>query len=176
MKAITRIFITVLALLVATVSVSVFAADSTLKGKSDGQSIDVQAKYVDGVESPDVYSIDVTWGSMQFTYSTSGTREWDPSTHKYKDDVTSGWTASGNTVTVTNHSNRAVKVTFEYESVHGFDGIKGTFSVASDTLSAGVEGNVSGADSVSTTLKLSGSLASDIAKFPKVGSVTVSLQ
>ena len=112
MKAITRIFITVLALLVATASVSVFAADSTLKGKSDGQSIDVQAKYVDGVESPDVYSIDVTWGSMQFTYSTSGTREWDPSTHKYKDDVTSGWTASGNTVTVTNHSNRAVKVTF----------------------------------------------------------------
>ena len=80
------------------------------------------------------------------------------------------------TVTVTNHSNRAVKVTFEYESVHGFDGIKGTFSVASDTLSAGVEGNVSGADSVSTTLKLSGSLASDIAKFTKVGSVTVSLQ
>ena len=58
MKAITRIFITVLALLVATASVSVFAADSTLKGKSDGQSIDVQAKYVDGVESPDVYSID----------------------------------------------------------------------------------------------------------------------
>ena len=113
---------------------------------------------------------------MQFTYSTSGTREWDPSTHKYKDDVTSGWTASGNTVTVTNHSNRAVKVTFEYESVHGFDGIKGTFSVASDTLSAGVEGNVSGADSVSTTLKLSGFLASDIAKFTKVGSVTVSLQ
>lgn len=39
MKAITRIFITVLALLVATASVSVFAADSTLKGKSDGQSI-----------------------------------------------------------------------------------------------------------------------------------------
>ena len=171
-----KIFITVLVLLVATTPVSVFAADSILNGRNDAHNIDVQAKYVDGVESPDVYSVDVTWGSMQFTYSTSGTREWDPSTHKYTDDVTGGWTESGNTVTVTNHSNRDVKVAFAYETAHGFDGIRGTFSVTSDTLSAGVEGNVAGADSVSTTLKLSGSLANNVSEFTKVGSITISLQ
>ncbi len=176
MKAITKIFITVLVLLVVTASVPAFAADRILTDRNEVQSIDVQAKYDVGVESPDVYSIDVTWGSMQFTYAISGTREWDPSTHQYKDDVTGGWSESGNTITVTNHSNRDVKVTFEYEAVRGFDGIEGKFSVASDTLSAGVEGDVEGADSVSTTLNLSGSLASDIANFTKVGSVTVSLQ
>lgn len=176
MKTITKILLTVLALLIAAAPVSVFAADSTLSKRDDGQSIDVQAKYVDGVESPDSYSIDVTWGAMQFTYSTSGTRKWDPSKHEYRDNVTSGWAANGNTVTVTNHSNRAVNVMFAYEAAPGFDGIKGTFSIASDTLSAGVEGDVAGADSVSTTLMLSGSLASDVTQFTKVGSVTVSLQ
>ena len=176
MKAITKIFITVFALLVVLAALPVFAADSTLTDKDNGQNIDVQAKYVDGVESPDSYSIDVTWGAMQFTYETSGKREWDPATHKYKDDITGNWTESGNTVTVTNHSNRDVKVTFGYEAVRGFDGVSGTFSVSSYTLSAGVEGKVDEADRVSTTLTLSGSLASGITKFTKVGSVTVSLQ
>ena len=175
MKTITKILITVLILLVAMASVPV-SADSTLSGPGKGQTIDVQAKYVDGVKSPDVYSIDVTWGAMQFTYSTSGTREWNPSTHQYESNVTGGWTGSGNSITVTNHSNKDVKVTFVYEAARGFEGVKGTFTVASNTLSAGVEGNVEGADSVSTELELSGSLASSTAEFTTVGSVTVALQ
>ena len=176
MKALTRIFITVLALLVAMASASVFAAGSTLTDKKDDHSIDVQAKYVDGTVSPDVYSIDVTWDAMQFTYSTSGTREWNPETHEYTGELTNGWTSDGNTVTVTNHSNRDVKVTFRYEPASGFDGISGTFSVDSDTLSAGTVGNVAGADKVVTALTLSGELAKDTYKFTKIGSVTVSLQ
>ena len=74
-----------------------------------------------------------------------------------------------------NHSNVDVTVDFAYAAAEGYSDITGTFNVTSDTLDAGVAGNVKGADSVSTYLTLSGSLASSNSAFTKVGSVTVSL-
>lgn len=52
-----------------------------------------------------VYSIDVAWGSMDFTYN--GQKSWNPSTHKYDGEGTGNWHCdeNANTVTVTNHSN-----------------------------------------------------------------------
>ncbi len=176
MKAMMKITGMLLALLLTAVPLSAFAAGDTLTGADESHRIDVEAKYVDGTSTPDVYSIDVVWGAMQFTYSSSGTREWDPTTHEYIGNFTGTWTASGNTITVTNHSNKAVDVTFLYEKVSGFDGISGVFSTVSDTLRAGEEGNAEGADHVSVVLTLSGTLASDVSEFTKIGAITVSLQ
>lgn len=170
-----KLFVMIMAFLILAVPVTAFAAEETITSENGSQSIDVQAKYTNGTTTPDVYSVDVTWGAMQFTYSASGTKEWDPSTHQYTDNTTTGWSASGNTVTVTNHSNKDVDVTFAYAKTSGFDGVSGAFSVESDTLAAGAEGNVGGADSVSTELTLSGTLASTVTEFTKVGSITVSL-
>lgn len=175
MKIMKRMFIAALALLIAATPVTAFAASGTLKD-DESHTIDVRAKYADSSATPDVYSIDVVWGAMQFTYTKQGTKVWDPSTHEYTDSVTSGWVASGNTVKVTNHSNKSVGVSFSYEKATGFDGIDGTFSVASDTLDAGVEGDVDGADSVSTELTLTGALADNVTEFTKIGTVTVSVQ
>ncbi len=154
---------------------AVSVAAETVSGATGSKSIDVQAKYAGGTTTPDVYSVDVAWGKMEFTYSASGTRDWDPASHQYTDNTSASWAADGNDVTVVNHSNQDVTVRFAYAAAEGYGGITGEFSVASDTLDAGAVGNVEGADSVSTRLTLSGSLASTVAEFTKVGSITVSL-
>lgn len=162
-------------MLTAASALSASADTATVKDKNGSKTIDVNAKYAGGALTPDVYSVDVTWGKMEFTYSVSGTREWDPVTHEYADKTTAGWVADGNGITVVNHSNVDVTVDFAYAAAEGYSDITGTFNVTSDTLDAGVAGNVKGADSVSTYLTLSGSLASSDSAFTKVGSVTVSL-
>ncbi|MCD8120591.1 MAG: hypothetical protein LUE29_14140 [Lachnospiraceae bacterium] len=81
----------------------------TLEGEGSS-SADVTATY-ESSEAATVYSVDITWGSLEFTYKAEGTGTWDPSTHEYitSDDET-GWTyeEGSNLVTITNHSNSAV--------------------------------------------------------------------
>lgn len=154
---------------------AVTASAETVTGKNSTKSIDVKAKYTSGITTPDVYSVDVTWGKMEFTYSAAGTRDWDPATHTYIDKTSASWNADGNDVTVVNHSNKDVNVNFAYASDSSFNGVTGQFTVATDTLSAGAVGNPEGADSVSTELNLSGTLSNTVAEFTKVGSITISL-
>jgi len=136
---------------------------------------DVKAKYSGGAAEPEVYSVDVTWGKMEFTYSVGGTRTWNPDTHLYDDKSTAGWTEDGNDITVVNHSNKPVNVAFSYEAAQGFSDIIGSFTSASDTLFAGSLGDYDGADMVTTNLTLSGALASSVTEFTKVGTITVAL-
>ena len=170
-----KLFAVILAMIIVAAPVTAFAAEDTITNENGSRSIDVQAKYVDGMATPDVYSVDVVWGAMEFIYSASGTRTWDPSNHQYTDSISAGWSVSGNTVTVTNHSNKGVGVAFAYVKASGFDEVSGAFSVVSDTLAAGVEGDVTGADSVSTDLTLSGTLSNTVTAYTKVGTVTVTL-
>ena len=71
-----------------------------------------------------VISVDVTWGSMQFTYNVG---DWDPDTHQYE----GGWTCDEdeNKITVTNNSNIAIDVTCEYAKAQDYDWISGSFTV-----------------------------------------------
>lgn len=163
-------------MLIAAQVVPASADTKTVSEKNGSENIDVKAKYLSGAVTPEVYSVDVSWGKMEFTYSVSGTRKWNPATHTYTDDTTAGWAEDGNEVTVVNHSNRQVNVGFNYQSDLSYSGVTGTFSVPSDTLDAGAEGNVSGADSVTAKLTLSGTLSSSVSEFTKVGSITVSLK
>ena len=38
-----------------------------------------------------MYSVDLTWEDMTFTYNESGSRTWDPDTHTYTDTTSAGW-------------------------------------------------------------------------------------
>ncbi len=181
MKTVWKLCLLALVLLLVAAPMTVFAANDKLTDDENTRTIDVEAKYCDGTEAPDVYSLDVTWGAMQFTYQTSGTKKWNPANHSYDGNVTGHWNAGSGTdgnnrITVVNHSNVAVNVVFAYEKAEGFDGIKGAFTVNSDRLEAGVEGMYDSADSVSTELTLSGTLSGNVTEFTKVGSITISLQ
>ena len=176
MKTVKRILSVIFAVATAAATaVTASAGTDTVTGNNGERDIDVKAKYSDGAITPDVYSVDIVWGAMEFTYLSSGKKEWNPATHKYTDNTVTGWNENGNTVTVTNHSNRAVNADFAYTKASGFDGVNGKFSIPSDTLDAGVENDAEGADSTETKLTLEGILPNSVTDFVKVGSITVSI-
>lgn len=157
--------------LVQSMSVSAFAAETNTGGDT---TINVEARYAGSSTTVDVVSVDIEWGAMQFTYSESGSRTWNPDNHSYTTSTESGWSASGNTVTVTNHSNVDVTVGFRYEA-DTVSTATGRFDIDSQTLDAGVEGKYAEADSVTAALTLTGTVPSTQTEFAKVGTVTVSI-
>lgn len=159
--------------LVASMGVTAFA--TTIEAKGDEQTHDVQAKYTGGIETPEVYSVDIAWGAMQFTYNASGTMDWDASKHEYVNNTAASWTASGNTVKVTNHSNASVTAAFAYAPETAYSAVTGSFDVVTETLDAGVVGGYDTADSVTATLTLGGELADTVTDYTKVGTITVTI-
>lgn len=169
MKKITTLILSMI--LALALSVTAFAATV---GTGD-QEIDVEGKYQDNTTVSTVYSVDVTWGAMQFTYSENGSMTWNPADHTYSDNTTAGWTANGNTVTVTNHSNAEVTVSFSFDALSSFSAVTGSFDIAADTLEAGVEDGYDTADEVTSTLSLEGTLDENVTDFTKIGTITVNI-
>lgn len=166
------ISVTAAAVMASAMSISAFA--ETVSPLED-KNISVMARYEDNVVDSAVYSVDVEWGVMEFVYTESGSNIWDAATHEYVFDSQAAWSAEGNTVKVTNHSNRTVNVAFDYASLADYSDVTGTMSVESAQLDAGEEGNYAGAANVTSELTLSGSVNSDVTDFTNVGTVTVKL-
>ena len=76
----------------------------------------------DNSDSKVQVSIDITWDSLEFTYTD---RQWDPETHSY---IGGGWSDSGGNFTLTNTGNVGVMADFSYKQAVGMDEIKGYFS------------------------------------------------
>lgn len=98
----------------AKLNVAVFEKDN-ITTENGSASKDVDLSYEGTSQSEPVYSIDVIWTDLTFTY-TEGTAQWDPSNHDYSSTVEDPkWTDSTGEITVTNHSNAQifVEITFE---------------------------------------------------------------
>lgn len=124
-----------------------------------------------------VYSVDITWGDMAFTY-TAEAGIWDPKTHTTTSSTGGVWTVNntdGDKITVTNHSNTDVTATFSYAADTGFEGITGTFDNASLNLESAVGTTVEAAPKATTSLSLDGALGSTTADNTKIGTITVTL-
>ena len=76
-----------------------------------------------------VASVEITWGTMEFTYVDGA---WNPDTHDYAEG---SWVAEeeGNYVTVTNTGNVPVVVNYRYENAPGFDFV-GSFTDGTQSL------------------------------------------
>ena len=156
--------------------VPAFAADGNVGTGGGKQDIVVSAWYVDSSVAGTVYSVDVAWGAMEFTYTRSGSKDWDPVHHDYKDNTTASWTATGNEITVTNHSNTQVTASFAYEAAEGYTSVTGSFDHASLTLPSAEGRAVDAPDLLAkTTLTLSGTLDSNLTSITKIGKVTVTI-
>ena len=168
--------VTILLTLVLVLAMSTTAFAATIESNPGSQDIDVSAKYVDSVSAPTKYSVDVTWGAMEFTYTVSGTKTWDPETHTYTASTQPAWTASGNTITVTNHSNTDITASFAFSALTAYNTVTGSFSNTSITLPT-AEGKAvnDAALTGETSLTLGGTLASDITVFTNVGTVIVTI-
>lgn len=140
--------------------------------------IDVTAKYNDGVKEPTVYSVDLTWEDMTFTYNESGTRIWDPDTHTYTDTTSDGWDKDTAAVTATNHSNTKVTVSFTY-TPQGNTGVNASMSKPSFILAAGVENKPNDAATNSSLLTIDGNSrpnSSVTAEGVTIGTITVTIE
>ena len=159
--------------LVMSLSVTAFAAETN--DGSQNTSIDVNALYSDGVSTPEVISVNVEWGAMSFTYSVSGTKTWDATKHEYTTNSNAAWTATGNTVTVTNHSNVAVKAELSFDADAAYNTVTGSFDKATLLLDSGDGLSYANADKDTATLTLAGTLANTVTTSAKVGTITVSI-
>lgn len=139
-----KLFVVALALvLTLCMTATAFAGTSNVTDLSDSSqnpvSIDVKGTYSDKHTSGTVYSIDISWGSMEFTYSISGYVTWNPTTHKYDDHETTGWVltekgteGTNDAITVKNHSNAPINAELSFNStVSSVTG--GTFTSTSVT-------------------------------------------
>ena len=176
MRKISAVFIVLL--LIFSFNLSAIAASGTVSGAGTGDTnIDINAKYSNLVQKSSNVSVDISWGAMEFTYTVSGTQDWDPDEHKYTDNTTAVWTASGNDIVVVNHSNKAIEATLSFESA--VNGINGAFTESSGTANDGVlslpaaeNTEVSSAPSATALFNItSGSITAD----GKIGTITVSI-
>lgn len=175
MKKKTAVLGLALAAVFALAPVSAFA-DSTIGTANGTASHDVKATYVAGTPGSTVYSVEITWGEMEFTYTAAAEGTWDPTTHTYDNGEGGGnWTANGNTVKVTNHSNTDVTATLTYTAAEGFTGIDGRFDNASLPLATAVNTSVENAPNATSTLTLYGTLDPSVTTSTTVGTITVTL-
>lgn len=152
----------------------------TITGVGGTATHDVTATYVAGSSGGaggTVYSVDIVWGDMAFTY-TEGAGRWDPATHQTTGAGGGVWkatTTDGNKIKVTNHSNAAVTATFSYAAAPGYDSISGSFDKTTLNLATAVDTEVSNAPSDTAALTLTGALASSTAANTTIGTITVTL-
>lgn len=178
MKKITAIALS-LVLSLATVATA-FAADATGVQAGGSATNDVTATYKAGDPTQTVYSVDIAWTNLSFTYTAASEGTWQPSTHTYVDPVAASW--STGTITVTNHSNAAVTATPSYQQKSGYQDVSmtfnaegfsnGSFTVA--TADNGLDGAAGSAVSKAMTVTPNGDLAENT-KNAVIGTITVAI-
>ena len=162
----------VAAALVCTMSTTAFAADQT--GVDTGSySADVKGTYQAG-GSDAVYSVDIAWTDMSFTYTGAGEGTWNPETHQYSGSSEGAWTASNDSITVTNHSNAPVTATASYAADPDYGSTTMTFDNNGATVATAEGTEVASAPSATITVTPGGTLA-ESANGGKIGTITVSI-
>ena len=128
---------------------------------------EIKISYVPAGEQPDpdVVSVDIEWGGMDYTY-TEGT--WNTDTHSYNN---SGWDDEGSGyVKVTNSGNVDTTAEFVFESDR--KEISGSFTDGANTVSSPMD--IAAGQSRTAYLRLSGEPADDLNN-TKIGTVTVKI-
>lgn len=174
MKQIFTLALTFL-LIFTLVTVTAFATVDKITATGDTATKDVTASYRSGAGGSTVYSVDITWESMAFTYSEGSSPTWNPATHQYSSGGTGGWSNSDNKVTVTNHSNASVTAELTYTPEPTFTGINGSFDNSTMNLATAEHTTVENAPKATAALTLSGKLDSSATSSTTVGTITVTI-
>lgn len=179
-----KILAVVVALMMtAAMGVTAFAADggSVTDMGTGEKNIDVTASYYPsngdngGADIGKVYNVNITWDNMNFIYTDSGAKVWNPDTHTYSTATEGKWDKTQADITVTNHSNVAVDIAIAYASTAN-TGITGTITNGTATLRAGELEKPDEADSMTAILKISGKPNSSVTKDGvKIGTITIQI-
>lgn len=151
------------------VSSAAFAADLP-----DPSTHAVNGRYHANSTVETVYSVDVAWDSMEFTYTVDSEGTWNPATHQVDGASEGQWSGDGD-VKVTNHSNAKVKVAVTYAAEDSYSDITGSFSNGSFQLATAEGTQVDSAPNQTATLTLSGELDKSVGTSTKLGTATVTI-
>lgn len=175
--------------LVLTLAFPVLAAPTT--DFSSPIEIPVTATYQEIANTDTVYSVDIIWGSMDFTYQVQN-GSWDPKTHSYSTSSSGTWAnpvtgdnnLKSNQLKITNHSNAAVAFSIEYtpndsysniSALFSFDGSKGDPSITDYSLPTAVKKTQTDPSLTKTfDLSLIGPLPETASSTP-IGTITITL-
>ena len=118
-----------------------------------------------------VYSVDVAWTDLSFTYN-EGELSWSPEDHDYtKADANAEWTDDKGSVTVTNHSNAKVAVTVSFSDDNADDDLLVEVANGSFTLESAVDKDKDAGDSKVAALTAKGTPTAS----GKIGSIVVAI-
>lgn len=134
-------------------------------------STEVKGTYVAGTTGDGaIYSVDITWSAMSFTYHAAKEPVWDVETHSYSESVAAYWEGEG-TITVTNHSNVSISATPVYTAEEGYE----EASMLFDAEKLVVSSAESGAEQTGViAVTPSGTLPAN-ANGEKIGTITVTI-
>lgn len=107
-------------------SVTALAADATIKKNGGSAEANVIGNYAAGKDVT-VYSVDITWSDLTFTYAAASGGVWNPGTHTYSGAGEAGWEAKTGTIVVTNHSNAGISAKPAYQANTGYESATITF-------------------------------------------------
>lgn len=167
--------------LCAVLPITAFAETiSTANGTS---STDVKAKY-NSTTPADTYCVDITWGAMEFDYNAGG-QKWDTENHKWiaDPDAPAGWEVkdASNTITLENHSSKAVNATFSFTAEATYTDLGGAFTYNNTALTTALELEKPTADTAAKVYTVTFTPNGDIpdthsaTTYAKIGSITVTL-
>lgn len=178
MKKLTAIILALA--IVLCMGITAFATNST-NGNTTGAlpNVDVKAQYINNVTpaGSSTYSYIISWGAMEFSYTRTGNEKWNAGSHNYDvENEKFDWTASGNEITVTNHSDAQIVVAFDFAKGNGFDALTYSFTNDSITLPSAVGKATDDASLTGkTALTIGGSIASDVTTLADVGQITITV-
>ena len=144
----------------------------------------VKGTYNQGSVAAEIISVDVSWGSMSFTYNDTVEGTWNDETHSFDGAVAAHWTCEtdANKITIVNHSNTAVEAQLAFANAEGTN-IQGAFT---ETIGTANDGIVSIATAVGTNPEASpmaevyfnitgGSLSSNASDGDTIGNITLKI-
>ena len=155
--------------LVMSMSAVVFAEDQANVGVGD-YTADVTGTYVAGTTGGTIFSVDIAWAGMSFTYHAEQQPVWNVETHTYSEVVAAYWEGEG-TITVTNHSNAKISATPTYTKNTGFESANMTFSTAKLLVASAESGS---AQTGTITVTPSGSLPANT-EDTTIGTITIAI-
>ncbi|MDO5558346.1 MAG: hypothetical protein Q4F95_01975 [Oscillospiraceae bacterium] len=174
MKKIVSLVLTA-AMVLSTGKISAFAATQTELTSVNG---DVNAQYVPGDHTA-TYSLDITWGAMQFDYNVN--EAWNTQSHKWEPNDPA-WSVKNdsNTVTVKNNSSVAVDAVFSFANKDEYNTVSGSFACTSQEFTANkLSMEIAAEDTAATehivTFMPSGSIPSSVENYTNVGTITITL-
>ncbi len=134
----------------------------------------VKGKVVDSTDNKKVYSVDVTWGAMNFTYTRIITPVWNEQTKDYDQQTNAKWSAVGNYIQFTNHSNTEVTASMSYKKASGYSSLNGTFSKGRLVLPSALGKSMNATELTGRCdFTLSGRLDGDLSTFREIGKIKV---